>query len=451
MLEVKADIALPLPIRYPPILRLPFEITVLIFKHCGSGIKHRLRLSHTCRHWASIMSKSGGLWTNVQIRVKSPAKSREFTHLISLLDVQLDRAAGEPLDVVWESNQAAAFDPCLIDLLRRKGPFSQWRKLTMRLTAIHADDEHIFHPADAFSNLESLLIFPSIRSSIIRVLNRTTTSKLRDLVHHPARLPTQVRLSDCADIIGHIDCLQVRVSGTHCLPTNITQLHTLFEPSHLFPHLRTYNIQACVFASTSPIDLQRLQTLNAIALVILRTTEVLLPALRCLYCGTIYLERGTKICAPLLESVHISGKILGRLALIDSKWVENTGETIKTEGFPFSPSHSLTVELPLPFDSIVRLLEGCSQVESVSLGFDDEECAVQALQHIGGAASVAESAGVWICGRLRELRLTFLWDKCKVEGWKGLAAQVAKSRMGNGIVLRIHVMWKGEGAYVPLV
>jgi hypothetical protein len=198
----------------------------------------------------------------------------------------------------------------------------------------------------------------------------------------------------------------------------------------------------------SPIDLKRLHILNTIALVISRNAEVLLPALQRLYCGTIYLERGTKISAPLLESVHISGKILGRLAFFDSKWVENTGEAIKTEGFPFSPSHSLTVELPLPFDGIVKLLDACPQVENVSLGFGDEECAVQALQHIRGATSVE---GVWICRRLRELRLIFLWDKCKVESWKELAAQVAKNRMGTGIVLRIHAMWKGEGAYVPLV
>jgi hypothetical protein len=229
MLEAQADVALPLPIPAPSILRLPFELTSLIFKHCDSGIKHRLRLSHTCRHWASIMSTSGGLWTNVQIIVNSAAESREFDRLMALLDIQLDRVAGKPLDVVWKSNQAAAFDPRLIGLLRRKGPFSQWRKLTMRFRAVHVDDEHIFHPGDAFSNLESLIIFPSIRTSIIRVLNHTTTSKLRDLDHYPARLPTEVRLSDCANMIGRIDCLQMRVSVTGSLPSNITQLQPCFN------------------------------------------------------------------------------------------------------------------------------------------------------------------------------------------------------------------------------
>jgi len=167
-------------VRYPPILRLPVELTLTTFRYCSSDIKARLGLSHTCRHWMAIVLRTSGLWTDIRIRINHPAESRQFGNLISLLEIQLERAAGMPLDVVWKSDQISAFDPRLMNLLRRKGPFSQWRTLQMRFQfpAFNPDDVVLFHSGDAFSNLESIVIFSSVRSSIVEVLNRTTTSKL---------------------------------------------------------------------------------------------------------------------------------------------------------------------------------------------------------------------------------------------------------------------------------
>ena len=234
---------------------------------------------------------------------------------------------------------------------------------------------------------------------------------------------------------------------TGSLPSNIIQLNTSYRRTHLFPHLTTYNIQECVFASSSVIDLPCLENLNIIGLVIFDGTEVHLPALRRLTCSAIRLRNTGKIIAPFLESMHIS-----RRMPIDfyQRWAGHTEETIKTKGFLLSPSHSLTVEVGFPLDIIVKLLEGCPHVERVSLGFGDEECAVQVLKRIGWTALEDESEGIRLCGRLRELRLSFLWDKCGVEGWKERADLVVKRRVRNGIMLKIYGMWKGEGAYVLL-
>jgi len=134
----------------------------------------------------------------------------------------------------------------------------------------------------------------------------------------------------------------------------------------------------------------------------------------------------------------------------EQEWVDRTEEAIRNKWFLLSPSQSLTVDLGLPLNSIVKLLEVCSQVERVSIGFDDEECAVQVVSCIGGATLEDESGGVWLCGQLRELRLSFLWDKCDVESWKKRATRVVKSRMGNRIALRVYGTWKGEGTHVVL-
>jgi F-box-like len=453
-----------LPIRDPSILRLPVELTLIIFNQCGSDVKARLSLSHTCRHWMSIMSKSNALWTDIQIIANHPADSRQFGNLISLLYMQLDRTAGKPLDVVWESDQPLAHLSKLLDLLRLKGPFSRWRTLQIHVRAGGHDDdegeENIFHPGDAFSNLESITIFPSFRSSIFRVLNRTTTSKLQVLDHCPTGSPGEVTLLDCTDMVRRIFHLKTTFLVRDSLPSNITHLDTTYEQSHRFPHLTTYRITTCIFSPTHPADLRCLETLKTAALRIFDDIEVSLPALRYLTCGIIQLQEGSKIITPLLESMHISEPEAGDS---NDPWPlrDYTGEAIKNEGFLFSPSHSLTVESILPLNSIIKLLEQSPRVERVSLGFDHENCAMRALERIGGA----NSEDSLLCGRLRELRLIFSWDKCDVGGWESLtflweedeveswkerAARVVKMRMRSGIVLRIYASWKGEGTYVLL-
>jgi F-box-like len=435
------------PLVDPPILRLPVELTLIIFGHCSSGVKARLSLSHTCQHWMSITTKTGALWTDIQIKVRYRAEGRLFENLISLLKMQFDRTAGLPLDVIWESIQTSAFNPRIMSLLRRKAPFSRWRTLQIRFQAIHPDGQTTFRLGDAFSNLESIVIYPSIKSSIITVLNRTTTSKLQVLDHRPTGSPSEVTLSDCSDMLKRIYCLKSSTSEIGGLSSNITQLDTSRQKSHSFSHLKTYNIQTCIFASRYSIDLRCLEILNISGLFIFAGTEVSLPALRHLTYGTITLRRTAKINTPLLESMHIS---VQRCNTLDARLADGTEEAIRNDGFLLSPSNLLIVDVDLSSDCIAKLLERSPRVERVSLSFDDEERASQVLERIGGAASEVDSDCVPLCGRLRELRLTFLWSKCDVESWKEQACQVVMNRIANGIALRIYGAWKGEGAYVVL-
>jgi F-box-like len=119
----------------PPIMRLPFELMLSIFRNCDPDIKSRLTLTHTSRPWMAIASHTASLWTLVQMVINYPAEDERFDRLLLLLEMQLDRAAGMPLDVVWTSNTRATFDSRLIGLFRRKGPFSQWRTLELGLLA----------------------------------------------------------------------------------------------------------------------------------------------------------------------------------------------------------------------------------------------------------------------------------------------------------------------------
>jgi hypothetical protein len=230
-----------------PIMRLPFETTLSIFRNCDPDIKSRLRLTHTCRSWMSITSQTASLWTSVQMVVGYPAEDERFDRLLLLLEMQLDRAAGMPLDVVWESVENSAFHPRLMSLLRRKGPFSRWRTLQLGFRIFPPEDENMFLPEDAFTNLESVLIIPSIFNRIITTLNRTTTSKLQVLEHRRTILRVYVTLEDCVDMIGHISCLTTDANDIPSLPNNDIHLEAASQSYHEFPRLQTYKLISCTF------------------------------------------------------------------------------------------------------------------------------------------------------------------------------------------------------------
>jgi hypothetical protein len=399
------------------------------------------------------MSKAGTLWTDIELIVNHPAESRKFDNLISLLDIQLDRAAGQPLDVIWGSRQLSTFDPRLMNLLRRKGPFSQWRTLEMRFRVMHPDDANIFHPSDAFSNLESIVIYPSVITSVIRILNLTTTSKLQAFEYRPGISRNVVSLSDCSDMLRRIHRLTTEllpIGGLSSNITHLTHLDSSSHESHKFPHLKMYNLYACIFTRKHPTDLRCLETFKTTALVIRRDTEVYLPALRHLKFGAIRLHSGAKIITPLLESLHITGDRFRRDDSNDDTLLDYTGAAIKNEGFLSLPSHSLTVDHVLFFHNILKLLERSPRVEKVSLGVCYEEHAMQVLERIGGATLEDDMEDNRLCGQLRELRLTSELQVWEVGRLKERAARVVRMRMRNGFMLQIFARWCGKDTYLLL-
>jgi hypothetical protein len=289
-----------------PIMRLPFEITLWIFRNCDPDIKSRLRLTHTCRSWMAIASKTASLWTSVEIAVYYRAEDERFDRLLLLLEMQLDRAAGKPLHVIWESNNVLAFDPRLISLLRRKGPFSQWKTLHLGLMALPPRNEAVFAPEDAFTNLESVSIAPSLVNCVIATLNHTTTSRLQVLEHRRGRQLSAATLRDCMPLVQRASCIKTDSVDIPSLPKNVIRLESRFESYHEFPYLETYQLGDCLFQRDHSSDLGRLTTLHVAEIIAVHIDcEVSLPSLRQLRCGTIFLMEQAKISAPALANLYI--------------------------------------------------------------------------------------------------------------------------------------------------
>jgi F-box-like len=433
----------------PPIMRLPFEITLSIFRNCDPDIKSRLTLTHTCRSWMSITSQTASLWNSVQIMVNCQAEDERFDRLLLLLEMQLDRAAGKPLHVIWESNQTSTFDSRLIGLLRRKGPFSQWKTLHLGLMAFPPRNEAVFTPEDAFTNLESIAITSSFVNCVIVTLNRTTTSRLQVIEHRHA---SQVTLRDCMPMVQRASCIKTDSIDIRSLPKNVIRLESGIQSHHEFPYLETYHLDDCLFQRDHSINLGRLTTLHVAEILhVHKDCEVTLPSLRQLRCGTISLRDHAKISTPVLANLFIGAKESD--SDYYEMWPDITTRAIWKAGYLLSPSSLLSVDMPLPDGSLVKLLELSSRVSKVEMSFSDESCAIRVLERISMVDredTLREGEPVWLCGQLTELRLNFWWAIADVGSWRDRAAQVVENRLRLGIFLRIYASWLGEGTYVLL-
>jgi hypothetical protein len=397
----------------------------------------------------SITSQTASLWTSVQIVVNCQAEDERFDRLLLLLEMQLDRAAGKPLHVIWESNKTSTFDSRLIGLLRRKGPFSQWKTLYLGLLAFSPGNEAVFAPEDAFTNLESIIITQSFVNCVIATLNRTTTSRLQVIEH---RCASQVTLRDCMPMVQRASCMKTDSIDIHGLPKNVIRLESGIQSYHEFPYLETYQLNDCLFQRDHSINLGCLTTLHvAEILYVLKDCEVSLPSLRQLRYGTIFLIEHAKISAPALANLYI-GCEEGDSDYYEM-WPDITTKAIWNAGYLLSPSSLLSVDMPLPDGSLVKLLELSSRVSKVEMSFSDENCAIRVLERISMVDredTPREGEPVWLCEQLVELRLNFWWAIADVGSWRDRAAQVVENRLILGTFLQIYASWKGEGTYVLL-
>jgi hypothetical protein len=241
----------PEPIYYSvsPLSRLPVELTLIIFRLCDPHIKARLGLTHICWQWRSIAINYPSLWTFIQIDIGFRPPSKRPATVIALLDIQLGRANGLPLDVEWIWNVTAGFDPRLLDLIRRKGPFSRWRtlKISAMNVVLEPDDVFALGSSDVFSNLESFIHFPSSQSKIVKTVERTTTSKLQflELQNYQA---TQIKMeANYKGMLQRISCLKIASMHITSIPANIVELEAGFRTAHCFPHIKKYSLAICEF------------------------------------------------------------------------------------------------------------------------------------------------------------------------------------------------------------
>ena len=258
-----------------PVFRMPTEISMLIFQQYGSDIRSRLTLTHTCRRWRRIAVNDAALWTNVFIDTRARNKGARLDNFLSFLGMQLDRTADLPLHVNWYADADSDYFVGTLQLIREKAPFFRWRTLLINLSN-KSQGNIPWSSVDAFTNLETLTVWRGEEKTILNVLDRTITSRLKVL--NLMACHTNI-LTTLAKSLAHISTLVFRYhkSALPVLPDNVVNLHLGEGQHHPFPHIQMYELRWCTFHGEDGANLQNMTTLTVTEFLIING-QVLLPA-----------------------------------------------------------------------------------------------------------------------------------------------------------------------------
>jgi F-box-like len=433
-----------------PIHRLPVELLLLIFRYGKPQIKERLKLTHICRRWREVTIDNASLWISITIPHDPKALDERFQSFVSLLEMQLELTKALPLDVEWHISGSPDRISVVIDLLQRKGPFHRWRSLTLSLVSV---PQEVPSPAGEFSNLESLTVLQVHDHPILQMINLTTTSKLRtldlDLSHK--------FYEDINDFFGTIlkritslvlsDSALKSLEITPLIPANITTLEDTERRMHPFPYVKTYKLAVCFFTKYHVMDLQGLTTLIITGQCgVTHDCQVILPSLRHFACGAIFFEYHAVLGAPVLEALEFNRNTWTAFPSVRPSSIIFI---LDEPGFLLNPSHSLSLDVSLSTDRIIKIITRYSQVEKVQIYLDSGVIACGVV-----AAFAGKGKGIGFpCPRLTELRLKFGRD-CRglhdFEWWAGQAAQIMEERRCLAIIPRVYGSWDDGDTYILL-
>jgi hypothetical protein len=246
---------------------------------------------------------------NIRFETRLRNPNTRLDHFLSFLGLQLDHTANQLLDVTWI---AGISDKCFMDTLqfiREKAPFSRWRTLRVFISSGLPDDVP-WSSADAFPNLESLIIRGEMDRNLLSVMDCTTTSRLKvlDLSAVPFIEASDMLLS-FAKSLRHTSSLLIKgfywSSEEPVIPANVVNLHLEWAYHDPPPHVETYKIWQREFNQHRIINLRNTTTLIVeMTLVLCPYCQVVLPALRTLKLRTLRICSGAKLEAPALEVLH---------------------------------------------------------------------------------------------------------------------------------------------------
>ena len=418
--------------------KLPVEILLQIFELCEHGIKGALTLSHICRHWRAIALNTASLWNKLTINSHSHMKEISFINMVRMLELQLDRTAEFPLDVVWHRSPSTYHDTIVLNLLRNKGHFSRWRNLAIRFAWGRREKEPVLHQTDVFTNLESLLVESPHYNNIVQTIDRTVTSNFHMLNLSKSQQRADTIPDIYPNILGHTRHLvfardQVDGGATLLLPKTVAVLEAAQRRGHGFPHITTYKLTRCIFSTDSEIDLRRLTTLLVDTQVTLSMdVNVELPSLREFSFGSISTLPGARFSSPVLEALHIRATANTRQ---NSARIESIHASLLSPGLHISPQRSLKVELCFPLEDLVRLVWLSPNLEFLFLSFDNEGVLLSVLEAIRQMMTRNEQP----CSRLVQLGLRLLWAGDDMDSWRERVEKIMDQCSGGQRALRICV------------
>ncbi|KAG8760006.1 hypothetical protein FRC14_004333 [Serendipita sp. 396] len=450
------------------IKRLPPEILGLILfeavrEESGKpSTAASYRLLGVCFQWKSLVETTSGFWTNVYIVFKAnrnttlsifptPTPDQYLEHL----DLQLQRAESQLIDVYLSIDVDAERAGHLFGLIFHRAPFCRWRSLEVLDANWNDYTLPIARHNDGFVNLEYMKVHYRCKPELLRLIDHTVTSKLRVFRGY---LEFEKIQEHCPNILSGISEMELGMSSNRPFspPPNVVdltlpylQLNDLCHVEHL---TLTHQQSVMHFVNFDWTNLVSLNFAVSEAHAFPPTQHISFPRLERLFIhGTFYIVLAY-FSAPRLTDLQVD-----RAFYPTKLAINRLEEALSCSFFTLSPSEVIEILFPLNKMTLNTLVRAFSETKRLILHFEDEYRGWETIRgvfcdwRIGG--EIAMKGGVeagspdptMFMKKLvsLDLQLKWMYEEGMRENWRARVAKVLQDTQGTKLK-EIRCTWKGE-------
>ncbi|KAG8787663.1 hypothetical protein FRC15_008536 [Serendipita sp. 397] len=458
--------------------RLPPEILKLILFEAvkeESGKPSTVanhRLLGVCFQWKNLLVTNPGFWTNVHIWLVGDQSERIHSggmsstpnpdRYLKMLDLQLQRAGSNLLDVFLCIDVEAELARPFFGLMLHRAPFRRWRTLEILKVNWGSYALPITREDDGFVNLESIEISYECEPDLVRLIDRTATSKMT--VFH-ANLSFEEVQEFFPNILSKISELELGIEsrGDFSPPPNVVTLtlpsFQLNSLSHILHLTLTYRQSITPFFIHDWTNLVSLDFIVGDLHSSLPPAQqiVSFPSLETLIIrGTLYIALA-HFSAPRLRDLQF---IDGWNSVLDS--VDGLHEVLSHPSFLLSPSGVIEVHFPLNKKTLTDLIWAFPLMKTLKLHFEEDYDGWETVKSvfcnwrttkrmaIQSETEATSSHSTVLMQQLVSLDLRLKWDyeEGMSEDWKVRMLKVLEDTKGTSLN-EIRCSWMIRTDYMP--
>ncbi|KAG8810731.1 hypothetical protein FRC18_003913 [Serendipita sp. 400] len=367
--------------------KLPPEIFTLILieavkeengRPSTTASRHLLGI---CSQWRNLVTATANFWTNVHIVFKGnqhsvmhPVPTPNPDQVLEGLDLQLQRAGSQLIDVYLDIDVDAERAGPLFGLVFRRAPFCRWRSL--ELFRVNWDNYTlpITRQNDRFVNLEYMKKYHFCQPELLCLIDQTATSKLTVF---RGDLSFEYMQKVCSNILSNISELELGMSTSgygHFSPppkvVNLTLPYFRLNDLCNVTHLKLCQAQ-------SVTDFVKVDWTNVVSLDFVIGSQSPLPPAQ------------QTISFPRLERLVIRGLLYVVLAYfsaprlrclqfdnVDYDMVQGTEglkRLLSCSFLTLSPSEMVEILFPVNKTTLIDLIWQFPQIKRLKLHFEDDE------------------------------------------------------------------------------
>ncbi|KIM24374.1 hypothetical protein M408DRAFT_27038 [Serendipita vermifera MAFF 305830] len=165
---------------------------------------------------ADLMRTTG----SATLPLKIYSSQNELEYHLSLLEIQLSRTGGLPLDVVYFYPSSHEHDEKILNVFRESGSFQCWQSLTLRMDYASVFDTQNYltiFVSNVFPNIKTIKIIHagSRASSVLSLIEQAAAPRYTDTLRRPATLRLEVIDVNMSTAIVNKACIKYKSSSAY--------------------------------------------------------------------------------------------------------------------------------------------------------------------------------------------------------------------------------------------